>query len=111
MAVFRWLGWLLLLVTIAVGAYETIDYFDGDRTLSTVAEMWGKVDAASLAGLQELVQRHLGEDAWTSFAQVALAQPALLAFGGAALFCLFVGNVFRRRSPESPAARRRRRRR
>lgn len=111
MAVLRGLGWLLLLLTAAVGVYEVVDYIDsGDRALSALGELWFKLHAPSLNLMQAVVERYIHEEAWSEVVRPVLLLPALVAFGGAAVFCLVVGYAFRRRA-DSPAARRRRRRR
>ncbi|HJQ59877.1 MAG TPA: hypothetical protein VJ890_23420 [Vineibacter sp.] len=111
MAVLRALGWMLLIVTAVVGVYEVADYVDsGDRALSALGELWFKLHAPSLNLTQAIVQRYIHESLWDSAIRPVLLQPALLAFGAAALFCLAVGYLFRR-NPDTAAARRRRRRR
>jgi hypothetical protein len=111
MVILRGLGWLLLLATAVVGIYEVADYVDsGDRALSALGELWFKLHAPSLNLFQAVIQRYVHEALWEAVILPVLLQPALLVLGGAALFCLVVGYVFRRRD-DSAAARRRRRRR
>lgn len=112
MAVLRGLGWLLLLITAVVGVYEVAEYVDnGEHALTALGELWFKVHASSLNLAQAVVQRYLHEAVWDYAVRPVLLQPALLVFGGAALFCLVVGNIFRRRGESSTGSPRRRRRR
>jgi hypothetical protein len=111
MVVLRGLGWLLLLMAAVLGVYEVMDFLDsGDRTMTPVAELWNRLRPASLAALKSMVDGNLPEGTWAGVVQPVLDVPAISIVGGAALLCLFIGIVFRRRG-DSPAAPRRRRRR
>jgi hypothetical protein len=111
MVVLRGLGWLLLLAAAAIAVYEVAEYLDsGDLRLSALGELWFNLHAPSLNLMQAVVQRYIHESVWDDAVRPVLLQPALLVLGGAALFCLAIGYIFRRR-PDTAATRRRRRRR
>ncbi len=110
MAILRGLGWLLLLAAAAVAVYEVADYIDSqDQRLSALGELWFNLHAPSLNLMQAIVQRYIHENVWDDVVRPVLLQPALFVLGGAALFCLVIGYIFRHR-PETAAHRRRRRR-
>ena len=100
MIVGRIIGWLLILLAIAVAGHEAVMWLDGGtyRTLA-LGKLWFTIDAASLNITQAAVQRYLWAWLWDGVAVNLLLIPAWAFFGvpGLLLAWFYRGRRGRRR--------------
>lgn len=74
-------GWLCLLASLAIGAWEIFGQREGGEThLRPAGELWFQLDTGSLNLMQAIVERYIWPPLWDPGVVSLLQLPALLIF-------------------------------
>jgi len=96
----RFLSWVFLVLTVIVVVLDWLARGEsGEMVLRPLTELWGGLDASSLATVRTEIA-NASPEAATSVLQPLLDFPAALSTGIAFLFFRILGSLFR--SPKRP---------
>ncbi len=88
----RALGWLLLALAIGAIVHDCLNWwFDGPFRLLSLGDIWSRLDLGSLNAVERALRRPFSGVLWTGILSPILSIPALPAFGGGGMLCLWLG--------------------
>jgi hypothetical protein len=94
MVLFRALGWLLLVMTVATAVQNGLTWWsEGAFRFLTLGDVWAHLDYGSLSGIQAYLTLHVSAHGWSWGAMPLLRLPALPVFLVLGLFCLWIGQT------------------
>jgi hypothetical protein len=92
MVLFRALGWLLLVMTVATAVQNGLTWWsEGAFRFLTLGDVWAHLDYGSMSAVQGYLSEHVSAHGWSWGVMPLLHLPALPVFLVLGLFCLWIG--------------------